>query len=258
MAKRLYGFCRCLAIVILCMGIVFLVNGTFEQILVQERISEFKDRGVFEKQEDDTYYYRVLPEYDYEDISRNIYNIDSQYIGSTGDIIITNRNPMRETPLELPIGFLSENYYVGHATIVSSDDGSRIYEVLGNSGNPETDTVQETQNTWVKGDMGDTPVIIGLRIKNTTTKQRNDMIEYAKSKKGYPYNFSFLFNRSSSYYCTDLVSRAVYSAGINVNYDYLATTGNDMIVSKNVYIIFLREKTVTETGETRYNVYYLG
>jgi uncharacterized protein YycO len=239
------------------MGLVFLINGTFEKVLVQERISEFKERSQFTKQDGNTYYYRVQPEYDYEDISRNVYNFDFQYIGSTGDIIITDRNPMRDTPLEIPIGFLSKNYYVGHATIVSSDDGSMIYEVLGNSGNPETDIVQETHNTWVTGDVGDTPVIMGLRIKNTTAKQRNDMIGYARSKEGFPYNFTFLLNRTASYYCTDLVSRAVYSAGINVNYDYLATTGNDMIASTNVYIIYLREKTITETGETRYNVYYL-
>lgn len=254
-------------VIIFGISIVFLVNGYFEYVIVNNRISDFKDRGLFVGEDNsgrmlNTFYYRVPKKYDYEDTSRNIFDFTYRTIGSKADIIITNRNPMRDEPtLALPVGFLSKNFYVGHATINSTDDGKRLYEVIGNSSYPENNVVTEGANDWIRveeylGEDGDSPVIIGLRIKNTTSEQRDTMINYVESKVGMPYNFSFIFNRSKSFYCTDLVSRAVKSAGININYDYLATTGNDIIVSNNVYIIFIRE-TVVEDGIKKFNYYYL-
>jgi len=257
--KKIMKYVRRVLILIFALMVVFLINGFFEYIIVQNRIDDFKSRGIFEKfsETENINYYRVPKEYEYEDTSRNIYNFDKKWIGSKSDIIITNRNPMREVPsLALTVGFLASNFYVGHATINSTDDGSRIYEVIGNSSDDNYNVVIDSYNNWITSDAGDTPIIIGLRIKNTTPEQRDKIIEYVALKEGMPYNFTFLFNRKNSFYCTDLVSRAIHSAGINVNYDYLATTGNDMIVSKNVYITFYRE-LIVENGVQKYNIYYL-
>lgn len=251
-------------IIILSLALVFLINGYFEVVIVNNRINNFKERGVYQYTDDyiKTYYYKVPKIYEYEDISRNIFDFDNRWIGSKTDIIITNRNPMRDNPtLAGIIGFLSTNFYVGHATINSNDSGSRMYEVVGNYSEPEDNVVRESFNSWLTveealQDAGDSPMIIGLRIKGTTEEDRDKMIEYAENQEGKPYNFSFLFNRHKSFYCTDLVSRSTRSAGINVNYDYLATTGNDIIVSPNVYIIFIRE-TIVEDGVKKYNIYYL-
>ena len=251
-------------IVILSLALVFLVNGYFEVIIVNNRIDNFKDRGVYQYSDDNikTSYYKVPMKYEYEDVSRNIFNFDSRWIGSKTDIILTNRNPMRENPaLAGIVGFLATNFYVGHATINSNESGSRMYEVVGNSTKLEDNVVRESFNSWLTveealKDKGDSPMIIGLRIKGTTEEDRDKIIEYAENQEGMPYNFSFLFNRHKSFYCTDLVSRSTRNAGINVNYDFLATTGNDIIVSPNVYIIFIRE-TIIEDGIKKFNIYFL-
>jgi len=106
------------------------------------------------------------------------------------------------------------------------------------------------------GDKSVSPIIIGLRVKNTTEEDRNKIIEYADAQLDKGYNYTFIFNRENTFYCTDLVSRSVKNAGININYDHFATTGNDMIISKNTYIFFLRE-TVIVDGEKVFNVYFL-
>jgi hypothetical protein len=251
-------------IVILAMFMIFILNGTVEHFVVQNRIQEFKSRAVGEPVADaiiaNTYYYRV-PAREGEDTSRNIFDFNRRIIGAKGDIITSNRNPLRDFQ---PWGDFMKPFakylYLGHTSINSTEDGSRVYETLGNR-NWENNIVQESSNTWLIAEEYDTddyssPVIIGLRIKNTTPEQRDKMIEYAASKDGYPYNYTFLFNRVNSFYCTDIVSRSVAAAGININYDHLATTGNDIICSQNVYIIFLRE-VVIENGVERYNIYYL-
>jgi|SRR5690554_2827665 len=163
---------------------------------------------------------------------------------------------MRDVPeISWIMSPLSKYFYLGHASINITDDGSRIIEVFGNSSNPENNVVAESLNTWHISDE-DTPNVIGLRIKGTSEEQRNKIVDYAKSKIDYSYNYTFLFNRSQSFYCTDLVSRAAASAGINLNYDYLATTGNDLIANRHVYIIYYRE-LVYENGIPRYNIYHL-
>lgn len=256
-------------IIVLSLIIIFVVNGSVEYFIVQNKIDEFKSRAEPEPFDSngDTYYYIVLKKHDYEDASRNIItfrnprtganNIETnQGLGSKTDIFITTRNPMRDVPeLAGLMAPLSKYFYIGHATINISDNGRRVIEVFGNSDDPEDNVVSESNNTWHFCDEN-TPNLIGLRIKDTTSEQRDAIVDYAVSKIGYPYNYTFLFNRNKAYYCTDLVSRAASSAGININYDYLATTGNDLIASRNTYIIYYRE-LVYEKGLPRYNVYFL-
>ena len=256
--RRFIFTTRLILIIILALASVFLLNGVTEYFIVQSKINEFKSRGVEYSyvERTNTYFYIVPKKHDYEDNSRNVIDFDMKALGSKTDIFITTRNPMRDNPMfSWIVAPLSKYFYVGHATINADDDGFSVIEVFGNGGDPEENIVTMSDNIWYISDE-ETPNVIGLRIKNTTEEQRDKIIEYAESKIGLPYNYTFLFNRSRSYYCTDLVSRAVASAGININYDYLATTGNDIIVSRNVYIIYYRE-LVYENGKPRYNVYFL-
>lgn len=246
------------------MLLIFFINGFFEHFYVQDRIQKFKDRAVSEPFADErianTYYYRIEANED-EDISRNIFDFNTRVIGAKADIITSNRNPLRDFPaFSLLMKPLAYYFYLGHTSINSTEDGSMIIETLGNTA-WDTNIVQESANTWVREeeyfpDDYSSPMIIGLRIKDTTSEQRDKMIDYAKSKLGAPYNFTFLFNRANSFYCTDIVSRAVAAGGVNINYDYLATTGTDILSSPNVYIIFIREVVVVD-GVERYNIYYL-
>lgn len=245
--------------VVLALTIVFLLNGITEYFIVQNKIAEFKSRGIeqFYVANTNTYFYLVPKKHDYEDVSRNVIDFERKQLGAKADIFITTRNPMRDNPtLSWIVAPLSKYFYIGHATINIDDAGAYVIEVLGNNEAPEDNVVMISRSLWYAVDE-DTPNVVGLRLKGTTEEQRDAIIDYAMSKIGYPYNYTFLFNRSRSFYCTDLVSRAPASVGININYDYLATTRNDMIASRNVYIFYYRE-LVYEDGVPRYNVYYLG
>lgn len=242
--------------------IVFITNGYYEKAIINSTLDEFKLRAVYLKQDSknkNIHYYKVLKKYDYEDVSRNTFQIDFGYIGSKADIIVTNRNPLRGRSIIEPLfGYFSKNFFLGHCTINSNDDGSKMYEVVGNDlEGSEYNIVCESTNDWrIYLTDSNTLIIIGLRLKNTSIAQRDSIVEYLEAQVGKGYNYTFLFNRENSYYCTDLVSRATKSSKINVNYDYFITTGNDIIISKNTYIFFLREIVIVE-GKPRYNIYFL-
>jgi|SRR5690554_5704074 len=236
-------------IAILSFGVIFIVNGVVERITIDKELNDFKDRAVFVIERGNTRYYEVKAEYDYEDTSRHIKDsISDIQIGATGDIYVTSRNPV---PGSVFLGFVSKLTWIGHAGLVIDDKGRETIEIVGNV-NRESNVVKAYENTWIEGGKY-TDQIAVLRIKDTTEKQRDMMVEYAESKIGMPYNYTFLFNRKNSFYCSDLVSRAVAHAGININYDHLATTGSDMIVSENTYLIYYRERI----SDNRFAVYYL-
>ncbi|HBP26077.1 MAG TPA: hypothetical protein DD618_03905 [Acholeplasmatales bacterium] len=252
---------------ILIFGVVFvfLVNGTVEIGFVNQKIEAFKARGVPADISDgipENHYFLVEPIHDYEDVSRSVFNVEDRLIGSKTDIVVTNRNPMRDNKnIGWATGLLARAFYLGHATINADDAGTEMFEVIGNGANASDNEVILAPNDWITyeewlGEDGVSPMIIGLRVKYTTADQRDQTIAYADAQIGKPYNFSFIFNRNNSYYCTDLVSRSFSSAGININYDYFATTGNDLIASRQVYVIFVRE-TVVVAGIKQYNIYFL-
>lgn len=238
--------------VVLFLFMVFVVNGKVENALVNQDIEAFKARGEFVVAIGNTRYYAVKQQYDYEDLSRDVLRGHTiSRIGSTSDIFVTSRNPVPGNPIT---EWLSKNMWLGHAGIVIDDEGRETIEITGNI-SPEENVVQIWTSTWLSTDRG-SPQIAVLRIKDTTEEQREAMIEYAKSKLGLPYNYTFIFNRANAFYCSDLVSRAVSAGGININYDHLATTGSDMIVSPNTYLVYYREKYIVD-GENYYRVYYL-
>lgn len=267
---KVYKIFKYFIVTIFALIVVFVGNSSFEIISVNKKFEDFKARGVEFHLEGwtssdttknrITTVYRVPKQYEYEDLSREIVDFDKLLLGSKADIIMTNRNPMRNTPeLNFPMNFLAHDFFLGH-TSINADDGM-LYEVLGNSGDPSHDGVRYRSNKWLNrpgynSAHNDYPILIGLRIKDTTEGQRNQMMEYAEAQVGKGYNYSFVFNRDRTFYCTDLVSRAVANAGININYDHLATTGNDIIVSDNVYLTFYREATYID-GVKHESIYFL-
>ena len=248
-------------LVIIGLTLIFLINGHTEKFIINRQINEFKERAVYVGEDPNlinVHYYKVSKKYDYEDNSRNTYTTTTRIIGSKTDVIITNRNPMRGVVgLDPLVGYLASNFFVGHSTMNANDQGTLMYEVVGNSTTPEENAVIKSSNDW-SSYLKDTqsPIIVGVRIKDTTSEQRDKMVEYASMQVGKGYNYTFLFNRENTYYCTDLISRAAKYAGLNINYDYFATTGNDMIISKNTYIFFYRDIEVVD-GKNIFNVYYL-
>lgn len=257
MFRRFLKILNTIILVFFGVMLVFTINGTVEYTAVQKDIKEFKARAEldFSLEAISTTFYKVAPKYDYEDYSRDIltYEANLNFIGSAGDIIITNRNPAQNIPvLNLPISYFAKYFYVGHST-VNSLNPKLTYEAVGND--DYDNGVRKVLNDWLYLD-SDTRHIIGLRVKGVNDELAIKIDEYCDDKMGYPYNYTFAFNRNNSYYCTDLISRAYKEANVNINYDYLATTGNDMVLSDNTYMIFYRE-VVLKDGKNHFNIYYL-
>lgn len=236
-----------------------------EKGVVNLEISNFKERGIFEKevilQGQKVSYYKVHKKYEYEDNDRHVYDVDKyseNYIGSKTDIILTSRNPLRMSDLAIVrdvAGFFSKNFFIGHATINISDDGSKCIESVGNDDGFKG--VRVVENTWIDTEVrygNDAQIIIGLRLKNTNEKMREEICNNLMKLEGKKYNYFLLFYNRNKYYCTDLISRTLKKSKIKVNYDGVYTTGNDIIISNETYIIFICERV----KDGYFNIYYLG
>ena len=257
MVKRLLKIMNIIILVFFAVLLVFIINGSVEYNVVQKEIKEFKKRAEldFTFEEISTTFFKVNPKYDYEDASRETltYGEYLDFIGSAGDIIITNRNPAKDIPiLNLPVSYFAKYFYVGHST-VNAVNPKLTYESVGTDDG--INGVRKVLNDWLYLDF-DTRHIIGLRVKDINDEMAIKVEDYCEDKMGYPYNYTFAFNRNNSYYCTDLISRAYKEAKTNINYDYLGTTGNDIILSENTYIIFYRE-VIIKDGKNHFNIYYL-
>lgn len=245
-------------------AVIFLGNGLIEKGPVNNEIDDFKARAVFEKtttlQGQDVSYYKVTKKYDYEDTEHFIYDTNRYedcYIGSMTDIILTSRNPLRKNGNAIVrdiSGFFAKNFFIGHATINIKDDGSELIEAVGNDSS--NNGVRISKNSWIETEVrygNDAQIIIGLRLKNTTKESRDKITNDLIGLVGHQYNFLLPFYSKDKYYCTDLISRVLKRNGIKTNYDSFYTTGNDLIVSNQTYIIFLCERV--EDGY--FNIYYL-
>jgi len=241
---------------------VFLANGFIEKGIVTNEINEFKERGVFTEQiiinKQKVNMYKVIKKYEYEDISRPIYEFDGYdyNLGSKTDITITSRNPMRHSDSALVkdvCGFFANNFYLGHATINVTDNGSHYVESIGNG---SSNKVEKNRNTWIDTEIRGKDVtnkIVGIRIKNTTAELRNQITEEVLDKVGCEYNYNFFFPHKDKYYCTDLITRSLYKFGIDLNYDNFFAIGNDLILSDETYLIFYIECD----SEGVFSFYYL-
>lgn len=236
-------------------------NAIYENNEINKMIDDFiLNAKLDEEYKNKTYYVVSRETYkEYEDISENrpaiTYDEYSNVcIGSPGDILLTKTAPSVFGPLNKVVGY----FFGGHAALVSSsldengnynDYGNLMIEVAGNQGKGK-DIVTEKRSNWTTFGR---ETIIGLRIKGFTKQNYYDVLNRAKLEIGKKYNYAFIVNTKDSYYCTDFVSRMVYSAsGINLN-DGFVTTCNDLILSEHVYMFYYQVKD--ENGHNR--IYYL-
>lgn len=247
---------------------IFLINGSIERVAVKKEINNFKKRAVYEEKiiinGQDVHVYKVNVKYEYEDVNRPVFtrvvenNEVKYFIGGKTDITLTSRNPFRlidSSFVQDVTGMFSNWLYIGHATMNTTDNGSHYIESVGNQ--KERNGVSEVESTWIETELRsgvDTNEIICLRLKNTTPEMRDKMVEDLRSKIGLKYNYNFFINHRKKYYCTDLITRTTDKFGIDINYDGLLAIGNDIILSKNTYIIFFLERI--EKGV--FHLYYLG
>lgn len=236
-------------ILILSLSCIFLIDNIIEKREIDNQITDFKSRGVLVYQDDIYSYYRVSKKYDYEDTSNIVESYDDKFVGTTGDIYITNRNPL---PSFFVTKWISRLSYIGHCGIVYSEDASKMVEIVGNK-SKEENVVRIVENEWLNID---SPNYIILRSKEINDETKESIINECNNVLGCKYNYTFIFHSKKRFYCIDLVSYIYKKIGINLNKDYFFTTGSDLVENNSTYMIYYRERYI-ENNKVKYNVYYL-
>lgn len=242
--------------------------------------------GVFQTRR----YYKVSRETSYElvDTRSVYYNNSRKFLGQKGDIFVTQDSPFPYSPL----GHLFISYYFGgHAAIHDGNNrfveavgfpqgDETIFDFIFHPGDEPHDfsaTVSKSgANYWLdpkyRNELDqEYPYygssyrknFVGLRVKNITTEQIDGAVMYAEEKVNKNlYNFLFFLDMQYKFYCTDLVSRAYQSVMVEesrqrnysraLNDDRFITSVNDLILSKETYMIFY-----VEIIDDVWHIYYL-
>lgn len=250
-----------LILILFC--IVFIASGAMELGVINTRIKVFKARSSYECEKTingiTTGIYKVIGKEDELVNFSKVLDVntvsDTKIIGSNCDIFITNRNPLasiKSAFVKDAVGMLADIVYIGHTNMII-DDGASVIESVGLD---EENGVRIKENTWLDEMIrlgSSRENLIGVRIKNLKEDDRNIILNDIKGKVGLGYNYNFLFSFKNKYYCTDLITECVKKINIRLNYDGLFKTGSDILVSNNVFIIFVLERV----KEDKFNIYYL-
>lgn len=236
-------------IIMILLFAIFLVDGCLENDILNNEIKDFKARGQLVYVNNNINYYEVLPKYEYEDSKNILRSYDDINIGTTGDIYITDRNPMNDFFIT---GWISNLTWIGHCGLIYSKDGTLMTEIVGNK-SKEDNVVKVKNNDWFNNDSKHSVV---LRVKDIDNIDKEKIMMESNKLIGCRYNYSFIFSSENSFYCSDLVTHIYNEIGVNLNSDYFFSTGSDIITNDNTYIIYYKEKVSTKE-KTYYNVYYL-
>ncbi|WP_048602047.1 YiiX/YebB-like N1pC/P60 family cysteine hydrolase [Rubeoparvulum massiliense] len=121
--------------------------------------------------------------------------------------------------------------FVGHAAIVSNNN-ARTVESFPKTG------VQYFTNDWKAKSK-----VYGLWVKGATTTKYKNAASYAQNQIGKKYNWNFVNKfATDKFYCSQLVWRAWYNQGINVDYIKVDTivTPMELAKSNNTTIFYHR------------------
>ncbi|PKK97648.1 MAG: hypothetical protein CVV58_00155 [Tenericutes bacterium HGW-Tenericutes-3] len=235
-------------------------------------------------------YYEVSRETSYElNDTRSVFYDDNRiYLGQKGDIFLAHESPFPNVPV---IHQFISYYFGGHAAINNGEnrfieatgfpeDDESLLEIIlqpGDEPNDYSTTMSlSSTNYWLnpryrKETDEEYPYFgsnyrnnfAGLRVKDITSEQIDGAVDFAASKVNVSlYNFTFFLDLEYKYYCTDLVSRAYQDVMVEpedqrnysraLNDDRFITSVNDLILSKETYLIFYVENIDNIT-----NIYYL-
>lgn len=228
---------------------IFIFDGLIESNDINKDIDMFKTRGELVLSIDNCNYYQVKPIYSYENSSNIINDCKEKNIGTTGDIYITDRNPINNFFITK---WLSKLTWIGHCGIIYDEYGYIMADVVGNK-DKKSNVVKTDDNKWFDIDSSRSVV---MRVKNINYEQKENIKKEIDNLKGCKYNYSFIFSSNKCFYCSDLITYIYKMNNINLNCDYFVTTGADIINNDNTYIIYYKEKVQTYS-ETYYNIYYL-
>ncbi len=176
--------------------------------------------------------YTVIKEKKYPSISSNlnIKNIEK------GDILLTvNRNPS--------LMALDNENTVHHAllcTIKPTSENDQVF-ITSDIGDEQTLQVKMVSLGYINSS-DDTVIVLRLYKKNVETIEK--VIDFAIKQIGKPYNTNFTNKWDvHSYYCSQLVWRSYYEAGIDIDSnsssynDYGLVLASDIYRSSELYIV---------------------
>jgi len=247
--NKTYIILMSILLLIVLFIIIFFVDNTFEKAKIDKKINDFISRGQLIYQDETFSYYKVTKKYEYEDTKKVVNNYDDNFVGTIGDIYLSNRNP---APGFFVTKWISRLSYIGHGGVVFSDDGSQMLEIVGNK-EIKNNVVKIEDNNWLTID---SPKYVILRVKDIDIDKKETIINEGNKILGCKYNYSFIFPSNKRFYCTNLISYLYKKLDINLNKDLFFTTGNDIIENENTYMIYYRQR-YTRNNKVCYNIYYL-
>ncbi len=210
------------------------VDAVIENIKVDSQISDFISNAVFKEEVNNIRYYEVdIPQVN--ELSSPTIQVINNIPKSTtkGDIFVSRESVLEVLPFSAQ--FISF-YFGGHAGIVL--DQYTVIETTGMESNPDNNVVIKGFNSIITNNLKRS--VIGLRV-NASDEEINKAIGYLDESIGKKYNYSFIFNRKNTYYCTDLVARAFSKeAGLDFDLDKdgIAVSCNDLVISDDTFITY--------------------
>lgn len=212
---------------------ILTVDAVLENLSVDKQINEFMSKGIYSHNYRSFYFYEVLIEEELTTPSISFNSSGSPYVSTPGDIFILRESLAEIVPFS--VQFITF-YFGGHAGIVYDED--TIIETTGMEPIADNNKViTYRNNVFSRPEDVNT---VGLRVK-APEEDIDKAMEYTMNTVDTKYNYSFIFNRKNSYYCTDLVSRSFgKEAGLNYNLDKdgIAVSCNDLIISTDTFITF--------------------
>ncbi len=220
-------------IIFVCSLCLFTVDAVIENVKSDSKITEFIKKGQYEKTINNIHYYTV--DIDRELSSPSIEIIRNRPVSTTkGDIYVSQESLLDVLPF---VAEFITFYFGGHAGLILDQD--YVIETTGMESDPEDNVVIKGGNSVLYPFFDRSTV--GLRV-DTSQENIDKAMDYALDKVGSKYNYSFIFNRKNTFYCTDLVARAYSSEagvnGINLDKDGIAVSCNDIITSNDVFITY--------------------
>lgn len=241
----IFSTLKLIVLLLLGAGVFTVGKAVTKDLLVRAEINDFKDRAIFEYEENYEYqsnvfqtrrYYKVPRETSYElNDSRSVFYDESRkYLGQTGDIFMSQDSPF---PDQFFIHQFISYYFGGHAAIKNEtnqfieavgfpDSDETLWDIISHDGSLPHDysvTVNKTSSNYFLNPryrpegseffeyFGSyyRKDFIGMRVKDISESQINGAVAYADDKVDKSlYNFLFFLDMEYKYYCTDLVSRA--------------------------------------------------
>jgi len=257
MKKILLGF----LIVISFVLIYSFANDTVERIMIDNMINSFIKNSSIERETEKIVFHRVNqhnynPEYTFDPFTDYPYGFIN-----CGDIYINRIGPLDDA---FPQWMNKTFAYVFGTHACLAGYGTSVYEITGWGEAPSIDYIlypnrgttlfdntsgiRKGVNYWFANRPN--TEYIGLRVKNATPADKDNVVTFMEeclaktlSDEGL-YNYAFILNSDTKYYCGDLISRAWASfvpqnnngKRFNLNRDGFFTTTMDISLSSDVYM----------------------